>query len=173
MYAKLINNNLEFPPKNKGSILNYDLNEEMLIADGYKPYVPCERPETIRMYHFEYVETDVITETIVYDETQEQAEARIAEEEAQRKAQLKMTKRDFFLYVVQPYGVTYSALLQALSQNDTVKACYDGCNHIYRGDSMLVGNIKPMLETLTGQTIDEQELTNFLDVQFDTHNATD
>lgn len=80
-YVKIIDDLPQFPPKNKGSILNYDLDIDLLIQDGYKPFVPAEIPETIRMYHFEYTETDVIREVVVFDETQEEAEARIAEEE--------------------------------------------------------------------------------------------
>ena len=37
-FAKLINGNISFPPKNKGSVLNYDRAEELLRADGYKEY---------------------------------------------------------------------------------------------------------------------------------------
>lgn len=36
MYAKIIDNQLEYAPKNKGSISNYNLNIEMMKADGYK-----------------------------------------------------------------------------------------------------------------------------------------
>ena len=73
----------QFPPKNKGSILNYDLDIDLLIQDGYKPFVPAEIPETIRMYHFEYEETDVIREVVVYDETKAQANARLATQRQQ------------------------------------------------------------------------------------------
>ena len=79
-YAKLIEGNIEFAPKNKGSIINYDLDVEQMIADGYKLFIPAEPPlpSEIRMYHYEYVEnTDNITEVVVYDETQEEAEARV------------------------------------------------------------------------------------------------
>ena len=38
-YAKLIENNIEYAPKNKGSISNYNLDVELMIADGYKPVV--------------------------------------------------------------------------------------------------------------------------------------
>ena len=43
-FAKLINEtSIEFPPKNKGNIINYNLNEEFLIQDGYKEFVPAEK----------------------------------------------------------------------------------------------------------------------------------
>jgi len=88
-YAKLIDDRLEFAPKNKGSILNYDLNVELMIEDGYKLFIPAEIPTTNRMYHYEYVEgVNNIIETIVYDETQEEAderEARLREEAFKRE----------------------------------------------------------------------------------------
>ena len=39
MYAKIVNGNIEYAPKNKGSISNYYKNEKLMIADGYKPMV--------------------------------------------------------------------------------------------------------------------------------------
>ena len=105
--------------------------------------------------------------------TQAEAEEREAAAEAARKAKLKMTKRDFFLYVLQPFGVTYAAMMTVLSSNDTLLACYEGCNHIYRYDAMLVGNIKNILESITGQEINKQQLMATLDAVFEEHNATD
>ena len=90
-YAKLVNNILEFAPKNKGSILNYDLDIEQMTADGYKPFIQAEIPVTNRIFHIEYTEgVNDITETVVYDETQEEADTREAE---QREATFK---REFF-----------------------------------------------------------------------------
>ena len=90
-YAKLIEGILEFAPKNKDSIINYNLDVDMMIADGYKLFVQAEIPVTNKRYHIEYVETiDTITETVVYDETQAEADAREAE---QREANFK---REFF-----------------------------------------------------------------------------
>ena len=90
-YAKLVNNILEFAPKNKGSILNYDLDIEQMVADGYKPFIQAEIPVTNRRFHIEYTEgVNDITETVVYDETREEADAREAE---QREATFK---REFF-----------------------------------------------------------------------------
>lgn len=80
MYAKLINNQIEFAPQNKGAIINYNTNIALMIKDGYKLFVEAERPETNRKYHIEYEEeTNKIKEVIVYDETQEEADAREAQ----------------------------------------------------------------------------------------------
>ena len=92
-YAKIIEGQVEFAPRNKGSVLNYNLDVERMLSDGYKHFTQSETPQTIRMYHFEYVETpEEITEVIVYDETQEQAEERRAQQEAERIAKLSLTK---------------------------------------------------------------------------------
>ena len=86
-YAKLNEGVLEFPPVNKGSIINYNLNTELLIEDGYKEFIQAEIPATNRMFHIVYDETeDTITETIVYDETQEEADER---EATQREQEFK------------------------------------------------------------------------------------
>lgn len=96
-YAKLVEGVVEFAPKNKGSIINYDLDVDLMIADGYKIFVEAEAPSPteIRMYHYEYTEgVDNITEIVVYDETQEEAEARIARVERERKDALTLTPAD-------------------------------------------------------------------------------
>lgn len=94
-YAKFITNTkIEFPSKNKGSILNYDLNIEQLLIDGYKQFIEIERPVTNRLYHIEYVETDVIAETIVYDETQQEADEREIREKREYLDALTLTPAD-------------------------------------------------------------------------------
>ena len=77
MYVKLIDGKIEEAPQNKGSIINYNLDIEAMINDGYKLFVAAVVPLTNRMYHFEYIENiDDIQEVVVYDETQEEADAR-------------------------------------------------------------------------------------------------
>lgn len=43
-YAKLIDGKIEFAPKNKGRISNYNLSPELMTKDGYKPLVVIEQP---------------------------------------------------------------------------------------------------------------------------------
>lgn len=84
-YVKLINGVLEYAPKNKGSILNYNINTELMLQDGYKPLISVQEPQTNRFYHIEYSETENnIEEIIVFDETEEQAEERIAQTEKEQ-----------------------------------------------------------------------------------------
>lgn len=58
MYAKFISEiEIEFPPKNKGSIINYDKNVELLIQDGYKEFIEAHK-EPGKAYAITYQETE-------------------------------------------------------------------------------------------------------------------
>lgn len=107
-YAKLINNQIQFPPKNKDGIINYNLDVERLIADGYKEFVEVTRPTTNRFYHIEYVNNvNNVAETIVYDETQEEADAR----ELQSAKDAKVTENNSIRDEALNQGVTYKDIL--------------------------------------------------------------
>ncbi len=151
-YAKIIN-------KNGKVDVGFGYNAEFYQANGFE--------------QMDVEKSDVDGDWYVTDKCPHKSEEQKEQEELERKAKLRMTKRDFFLYVVKPFGITHAQLEQALKADDTMFACYDGCGHIYRYDTMLVGAIKPMLKQLTGQTIDEQELNTMLDTVFEEHNATD
>ena len=107
-YAKLIEGKIEDAPQNKDGVINYNLDVDLMIADGYKPLIKAEIPQTIRMYHFEYEEHENdITEIVVYDETQEEADARILEQAKISKIQENDIARDTALLS----GVTYKNVL--------------------------------------------------------------
>lgn len=74
---------IEYAPVNKGSIINYNLDEEALKADGYKPLIKAEHPHnTSRLYRIKYKEdTSSVYEFIEYLETEDSFNARIAEED--------------------------------------------------------------------------------------------
>lgn len=144
MYAKLINNKIEFAPQNKGAVINYNTNLELMIADGYKLFVEAERPVTNRMYHIEYAETaSEITEVIAYDETQAQADAREAQEEAERVGNLQCTKRVFVLMLEQ-LGLDYFEQIEpAINANRQAKLEWELCVELQRKN--------PLLDQLAGQ----------------------
>ena len=109
-YAKYISDTqIEFAPKNKGAMLNYDTNIEAMTKDGYKPFVPAVPPEPeIRMYHFEYRDSEnTVDEIIVYDETQEEAQERLLNTAKELKIGENDTKRDAALN----QGVVYEYVL--------------------------------------------------------------
>ena len=88
MFVKLENNTLVYPPKNKGNILNYDVAEEFLIADGYKVLIEGIKEEG-KKYHESYEETDDAIIQIFTEYTQEEYE-----EEARKKAQEERLRKD-------------------------------------------------------------------------------
>ena len=97
VYVKLIDGQPVEPPMNLDNHINYNLDIDQLIADGYKILVPAEVPgeEEIRMYHFEYTEDETyVYEEVVFDETIPEAEARIARVERERLDALTLTPAD-------------------------------------------------------------------------------
>lgn len=83
----------------------------------------------------------------------EAEEARI--KEAKRIAMLHMTKQDFFNYVCKPYGVTYSQLEAIVAGNDDLRAAWNLCNHVYRGNEQLNNYILTVLPALTAEKLTE------------------
>ena len=74
-YAKLIDGNLYFAPKNKDGICNYNLDTERLIADGYKEFVEAEKLDGYT-YEITYLEDETqiveIAQVIKTPEEQQQ-----------------------------------------------------------------------------------------------------
>ena len=107
-YVKLIDGKIEDAPQNKDGVINYNLDVDLMIADGYKLFIRAIVPQSTRMYHFEYEEHENdITEIVVYDETQEEADARILEQAKEAKIIENDTVRDEALLS----GVTYKNVL--------------------------------------------------------------
>lgn len=117
-YAKRIDDrHIELAPQNKGAIINYNTNVELMTADGYKMLIEAEIPVTNRLFHIEYQETAKrIREIITYDETQEEADAREAQAEHDRIQALYMTRSDFFDGLIRAFGVDEDMLLPVLQQ---------------------------------------------------------
>lgn len=60
-YAKLIDKNtIEYPPQNKGNIINYNLDEKLLIKDGYMPLLESEQPKTKSSFEYKIVNNKII-----------------------------------------------------------------------------------------------------------------
>lgn len=139
VYVKLIDGQPQEPPVNKGNIINYNLNIELLLADGYKPLVPAEvPPETeIRMYHYEYEETETtVNELIVFDETTEEAEARIAKQERERLDQLNRTKREVFLALYTDKGITPEQIRSQITDESALIE-FDYSERFWRGNPLI------------------------------------
>ena len=81
-YAKLINGVLIFAPKNKGSIINYNLNIEEMTKDGYKPLIEAGK-EDGKAYEYFYKDTKNSIKEVVKEIIPEPVD-----EEAQRREYL-------------------------------------------------------------------------------------
>lgn len=147
-YAKIINGVLTFPPRNKDNIINYCLNEEMLIEDGYKPIIEAIKPEG--HYKAEYVEEENRIVEVWTDNTEE-----VEAVEKLRIGNLKMTKYDFYKKVCKPYGISYDDLMLAINSNEETKAAWNLCNHVYRGDSLLNAYVKQVIPDMTDEELTE------------------
>lgn len=135
MYVKYISETqIEYPPKNKDNIINYNLDTELLIQDGYKEFVPVVIPETNRKYHINYVENDDnVAEVIVYDETQAEADAREAQQEEERVGNLTMTALDF-IGVLEHYGLDYATQIKPfLEANPELDKQLKYCQNVWCG----------------------------------------
>ena len=59
-FAKLVNNILEFAPESKDGIINYNLDEKLMRADGYKEYIETEPPAYPAEVYYEETDTRAI-----------------------------------------------------------------------------------------------------------------
>lgn len=57
-YAKLINGFLEYAPRNKGSVSNYNKDVNAMLADGYLPVEETEYPQDGNNYLSSYTEVE-------------------------------------------------------------------------------------------------------------------
>ena len=57
-YAKLVNGTLQYAPKNKGAVSNYDQDVTAMLADGYLPVEETEYPKDGNNYSANYAEVE-------------------------------------------------------------------------------------------------------------------
>ena len=131
-YCKFIDTtHIEFPPVNKGSVINYDICEELLLQDGYKPFQEAEKP-TGNDYTITYQDTPTAVIEIVTLPTPEE----IAEREKQRILGLSCTKRVFTI-ILQDMGVTYAQLKTLIASSEQAQMEWDLCERLYRFNPLL------------------------------------
>lgn len=104
-YVKFISETqIEFPPKNKGNIINYDLDVEKLIEDGYKEFVPATK-EIGKSYNITYTETETQVFEVATEIVPDPEE--VLKQAKQVKIDENNNKRDIALN----QGVTYQNIL--------------------------------------------------------------
>lgn len=136
-YVKLKDGNLEFAPKNKGNILNYDKNEQLLLADGYKLYVPAgEYPGHLR-YEISYEEHETtINEVVTVTQTEEEYQKEKKQERIEHIKSLQCTKRVFAL-MLQELGISYTQLKDLINSNEQAQLEWELCVELLRSNPML------------------------------------
>ena len=168
MYGKLIDGKLIYPKGTKqiikdGNWLVVEKTLQDLLNEGFKvvEFENVEEEEGFELIpHFEET-AEKIYVTYAQQEIEGYWEQKAEAEEAQKQAELerigklKMTKYDFYKYIVKPYGLTYAQLEQMVSVNDEVKAAWDLCNHVFRGDTTLNAYIKTVIPTITDEALTE------------------
>ena len=137
---------------NKTGRLGKAYPETMLVPD---PYIILTTDEIDNIVN----QTDKIAfivdgSVVLKDKAEIEAqEAKI--KEAKRIAMLHMTKQDFFNYVCKPYGITYAKLGEVIASNDDLRAAWELCNHVYRGNEQLNNYILTVLPMLTAEKLTE------------------
>ena len=168
MYGKLINGELIYPKRTKkiikdGNWLVVEKTLQDLLDEGFKlvEFEDVEAEEGFELIpHYEETPEKIYV-TYTQQEIEGYWEQKAEAEEAQRQAELerigklKMTKYDFYKYIVKPYGLTYAQLEQMVSANEEVNAAWDLCNHVFRGDTTLNAYIKTVIPTITDEALTE------------------
>lgn len=92
-YAKLVNGTLQYAPRNKGSVSNYNQDVTAMLADGYLPVVPAARPDEGEEYTLSYEQSGgQIREVWTLVPAPEQATPPLAVQVALLEAQTGLTR---------------------------------------------------------------------------------
>lgn len=116
-YAKLENGVLTFAPKNKGNILNYNLNVEQMTIDGYKPFIKAET-EIGKSYNFSYEETETeikeVAKEIIPDPVDE------AKQRREYLDNLTLTSTDVERALYKAKGIDFNDVKEQIKDNPNI-----------------------------------------------------
>lgn len=126
--------------------------DSMLIPP---PYITLSEDELNNIKNQTNKIAFVINNAIVLKDKAELEAEEKSLKEATRRAKLHMTKYDFFTYVCKPYGISYDSLISVINSNDDLKAAWELCNHVYRGNADLNAYILKVIPTLTEAKLNE------------------
>ena len=168
MYGKITNGELIYPKGTKqiikdGNWLVVEKTLQDLLDEGFKRLIfeDVEAEEGFELIPHYEENAEKIYVTYTQKEIEGYWEQKAEAEEAQRQAELerigklKMTKYDFYKYVLQPNGITYAQLEDILSYSTEAKVAWDLCNHVFRGDTTLNAYIKTVIPTITDEVLTE------------------
>lgn len=80
-------------------------------------------------------------------------ESQQEKQEQERIGKLYMTRYDFYKYIVAPSGISYDQLEEIVNSNSDMKAAWNLCRNVYRGDTTLCENIKNYIPTMTDELL--------------------
>ena len=150
-YAILRDNDLQFAPQNKDNVSNYNLNVDLMIADGYKLYVEGTK-EPGKKYHESFEETEDEIRKVYTEYTPEE----YAIEYRQEKDRLILTPSDVeraLYYGLQMDFDDLKALVAVVAPTVDLKglSIEFRANNFYRGATDKDGNrIVDMIGLLLG-----------------------
>lgn len=107
-YAKLTDGKIEFAPKNRGSVSNYNLSSKLMTADGYKPFVVVEEPTPEKPI-------------IHYRDTKERIEQYAEAKPAEQKAAEARAERDRRIDAIRWRIERYQTQAAGLETTDTAE----------------------------------------------------
>ena len=129
-------------------ILNEDIENIEVPEDVYNAY--SAEPNKY-IYSTESIEgVEAIFDNIY---TNPNYEAELQKQEQERIGKLYMTRYDFYKYIVAPSGITYDQLEEIVNSNSDMKAAWNLCGNVYRGDTTLCENIKNYIPTMTDELL--------------------
>lgn len=123
--------------------------------------VPCENSVTVTKETYDLVRQfpervyKCFAGSLVRDVKKEQEKINAKKQkEAEQKGKLHITKYDFYQYVCKPHGISYTLLMDFVNSSGDTKAAFDLCNHIYRGNTVFVNEIKKYAPSITDEELD-------------------
>lgn len=141
-YVKLIDETrLECAPKNKGDIINYNLDTARILNDGYKPFIKATVEKPHLAHTITYVELDdVIMEVVTYVETEDEFQQKLIKAEQEHIATLFLTGADVERGIYKATGMDFEDIITMVAQLQPegidIKALKIElkANHFYRGN---------------------------------------
>lgn len=132
-YVKFINEYyVEKAPNNKGSIINYNKNEELLLKDGYKKLIETEKPLDGTLFSIKYQELPKSIKEIIIPESEEHKKER----ERYILSKLSLTQREVFLALYKDKGITPESISSQIT-DVLSKIEFEKAERYYRGNPLI------------------------------------
>jgi len=134
-------------------IVNSSMNVQIMhvigaLPDGYINITKEQANIIINDPVYFIIEDGQLIENPDYEEIKRQ-------QEAEKIANLSMTKYDFYKHVCQPHDIDYQQIKTILASNDEIAAAWEFCERICRNDELLNKHLKDFIPDITDAELDE------------------